>query len=126
MPSHAAPPVDVLPSLSRLMSLGIGNGKTREDHSGLSSQLYASYAEGRDLANLVAIVGEEALSERDKKFLHFSNQFEQKFVQQDFNENRTIEKSLDIGWELLSLVPETELKRVKSEHLEKYGRKFRK
>ncbi len=120
------PPVDVLPSLSRLMSLGIGNGKTREDHSGLSSQLYASYAEGRDLANLVAIVGEEALSERDKKFLHFSNQFEQKFVQQDFNENRTIEKSLDIGWELLSLVPETELKRVKSEHLEKYGRKFRK
>ncbi len=119
------PPVDVLPSLSRLMNLGIGPERTREDHSGVSSQLYASYAEGRDLRNLVAVVGEEALAERDKKFLAFANVFEDKFVRQGKYENRTIENSLELGWDLLSAVPETELKRVKSEHLEKYGRKYR-
>ncbi|MEK6924513.1 MAG: V-type ATP synthase subunit B [Candidatus Micrarchaeota archaeon] len=120
------PPVDVLPSLSRLMNLGIGSARTREDHSGVSSQLYASYAEGRDLRNLVAVVGEEALAERDKKFLTFANVFEEKFVRQGKYENRTIEQSLELGWELLSGIPEPELKRVKPEHLEKYGRKFRK
>lgn len=120
------PAVDILPSLSRLMNLGIGAGKTREDHAGVSSQLYASYAEGRDLRSLVAVVGEEALSDRDKKFLAFANEFEKKFVSQGKYENRDIEKSLDIGWELLASVPEGELKRVKAEHLEKYGRKFRK
>ncbi|OIO25862.1 V-type ATP synthase subunit B [Candidatus Micrarchaeota archaeon CG1_02_55_22] len=120
------PPIDVLPSLSRLMNLGIGDGRTREDHSGVSSQLYASYAEGRDLRNLVAVVGEEALSDKDKKFLAFANEFESRFVQQGKYENRTIEQSLDLGWELLASVPETELKRVKPEHLEKYGRKHRK
>ncbi len=119
------PPVDVLPSLSRLMNLGIGGERTREDHAGVSSQLYASYAEGRDLRSLVAVVGEEALSERDKKFLSFANAFEDKFVRQGKYENRSIEQSLDLGWELLSAIPEGELKRVKPEHFEKYGRKFR-
>lgn len=123
---NAYPPVDILPSLSRLMNLGIGEGKTRDDHAGVSSQLYASYAEGRDLRSLVAVVGEEALSERDRKFLAFANEFENKFVTQGKYENRDIEKSLDIGWELLAGIPEGELKRVKGEHLEKYGRKFRK
>ena len=120
------PCVDVLPSLSRLMNLGIGAGKTRDDHAGVSSQMYASYAEGRDLRNLVAVVGEEALSERDKKFLAFANTFEQRFVQQGKYENRTIEQSLDLGWELLAGIPENEMKRVKPEHLEKYGKKWRK
>ena len=120
------PNVDVLPSLSRLMNLGIGPKRTREDHAGVSSQLYASYAQGRDLRQLVAVVGEEALSEKDKKFLGFANHFEERFVQQGKYENRAIEQSLDLAWDLLSVVPEGEMKRVKSEHLEKYGRKFRK
>ncbi len=120
------PCVDVLPSLSRLMSLGIGGEKTRDDHSGVSSQLYASYAEGRDLRNLVAVVGEEALTERDKKFLHFADAFEKRFVSQGKYENRTIDQSLELGWDLLAGIPEGELKRVKPEHVEKYGRKFRK
>ncbi|NUN11505.1 V-type ATP synthase subunit B [Candidatus Micrarchaeota archaeon] len=120
------PNIDVLPSLSRLMSLGIGDAKTREDHSGVSNQLYAGYAEGRDLRNLVAVVGEEALGERDKKFLAFADAFEKRFVNQGKNENRTIEDSLDLGWELFSMLPESELKRVKPEHYEKYGKKYRK
>lgn len=120
------PNVDVLPSLSRLMNLGIGAKRTREDHAGVSSQLYASYAQGRDLRQLVAVVGEEALGEKDKKFLKFANEFEQRFIQQGRNENRSIEDSLDLGWELLAGIPEDELKRVKPEHLEKYGRKYRK
>ncbi|PIT85717.1 V-type ATP synthase subunit B [Candidatus Micrarchaeota archaeon CG10_big_fil_rev_8_21_14_0_10_59_7] len=120
------PCIDVLPSLSRLMNLGIGPTRTREDHAGVSSQLYAAYAEGRDLRNLVAVVGEEALSERDKKFLAFSNTFESRFVRQGKTENRSIEDSLDLGWELLAGIPENELKRVKPEHYEKYGKKFRK
>ncbi|MBU1197485.1 V-type ATP synthase subunit B [Candidatus Micrarchaeota archaeon] len=119
------PCIDVLPSLSRLMNAGIGKGKTREDHAGISSQLYASYAEGRDLRNLVAVVGEEALTERDKKFLKFADLFEKRFVTQERMENRGIEESLDLGWELASLLPEEELKRVKPEHQEKYGKKFR-
>ncbi|MFH0835195.1 MAG: V-type ATP synthase subunit B, partial [Candidatus Micrarchaeota archaeon] len=99
------PCIDVLPSLSRLMNLGIGPTRTREDHAGVSSQLYAAYAEGRDLRNLVAVVGEEALSERDKKFLAFSNTFESRFVRQGKTENRSIEDSLDLGWELLAGIP---------------------
>ncbi|MBI5225051.1 V-type ATP synthase subunit B [Candidatus Micrarchaeota archaeon] len=120
------PPVDVLPSLSRLMNSGIGDGKTREDHAGISSQVYASYAEGRDLRNLVAVVGEEALTERDRKFLRFADAFEQRFVQQGKYENRTIEQSLELGWDLVSMLPEDELKRVKPEHKGKYGKKYRK
>ncbi len=120
------PCIDVLPSLSRLMSLGIGGEKTREDHSGLSSQLYASYAEGRDLRNLVAVVGEEALTDRDKKFLRFAEEFEKRFVAQGKYENRSIETSLELGWELLASIPEGELKRTKPEHVQKYGKKYRK
>ncbi|MDO8633730.1 MAG: V-type ATP synthase subunit B [archaeon] len=120
------PPIDVLPCLSRLMNLGIGKGKTREDHRGVADQIYASYAEGRDLRSLSAVVGEEALSEIDKKFLKFAQEFENRFIRQGKNENRTIEQTLDLGWELLSGIPESELKRVKTEYIEKYGKKFRK
>ncbi len=120
------PPIEVLPSLSRLMNLGIGAGKTREDHRGIADQLYAAYAEGRDLRNLSAVVGEEALSDLDKKFLRFAGEFEDRFVRQGKNENRSIEQTLDLGWELLSTIPEAELKRVKMEYIQKYGKKFRK
>lgn len=114
------PPVDVLPSLSRLMSLGIGKEKTREDHKGVSDQLYAAYATGRDLRSLSAVVGEEALTESDRKFLRFADEFESRFVRQGAYDDRTIEQTLDLGWELLSGLPEEELKRVKKEHIEKY------
>jgi len=114
------PPVDVLPSLSRLMSGGIGPERTREDHSGVSDQLYSAYAEGRDLRDLMAVVGEEALTERDRKFLTFADEFEAKFITQGRDEDRTIQETLDLGWELLSLLPEAELKRVRAEHIPKY------
>ncbi len=113
------PPIDVLPCLSRLMNMGIGDGKTREDHRGLANQLYASYAQGRDLRRLVAIVGEEALSELDRKHLKFADDFEKFFISQS-EEDRTIERTLGIGWELLSVYPEAELKQVKKEHIAKY------
>lgn len=114
------PPINVLPSLSRLMNAGIGPGKTREDHSGVSNQLYAAYAEGVDLRDLVAVVGEEALTDKDKKLLAFADRFEREFVAQGRTENRSIETTLSIGWDLLSTLPETELKRIKTEHIEKY------
>lgn len=114
------PPVDVLPSLSRLMSGGIGENRTREDHSGVSDQLYSAYAEGRDLRDLVAVVGEEALTERDQKFLKFADAFEEEFITQAKDEDRTIQETLDLGWKLLSLLPKTELKRVKEEHIPIY------
>ncbi|MEM4389892.1 MAG: V-type ATP synthase subunit B [Candidatus Micrarchaeia archaeon] len=116
------PPIDVLPCLSRLMNLGIGKDRTREDHRGVADQLYAAYAEGRDLRSLSAVVGEEALSERDRKFLKFADEFEARFLQQGKYEDRNIDYTLDLGWELLSIIPEGELKRVKLEHIEKYGR----
>lgn len=114
------PPVDVLPSLSRLMKGGIGEGQTREDHSNVSDQLYSAYAEGRDLRDLVAIVGEEALSDRDKRHLEFADRFEREFVTQSKDENRTIERTLEIGWDLLSILPERELKRIDDKYIEKY------
>jgi V/A-type H+-transporting ATPase subunit B len=120
------PPVDVLPCLSRLMNLGIGAGRTREDHRGVADQLYACYATGRDLRSLAAVVGEEALSATDKLYLKFADIFEERFIRQGPNENRSIEQTLDLGWELLSIFPESELKRVKKEFIEKYGKKFRK
>ncbi|MFH1200410.1 MAG: V-type ATP synthase subunit B [Candidatus Micrarchaeota archaeon] len=119
------PCIDVLPSLSRLMNSGLGAGKTREDHAGIASQLYASYAEGRDLRNLVAVVGEEALTDRDKKFLRFAENFEKRYVTQGKYENRGIEASLELGWELVAELPEEEVKRPRPEHKEKYGRKYR-
>jgi len=114
------PPFDVLQSLSRLMNLGIGKGKTREDHRGVADQLYAAYAEGKDLRALSAVVGEEALSSRDKKYLKFADEYEKRFIQQGLDENRGIEETLNIAWDLLSIVPETELKRVKKEFIGKY------
>src|SRR3989338_4531471 len=109
------PPNDVLPSLTRLMNLGIGKEKTREDHKQVSDQLYAAYAEGRDLRGLVAIVGEEALSERDKKYLKFADEYEDEFVRQGRHEDRSIVRTLEIGWELLSTMPKNELTRIKEE-----------
>jgi len=120
------PPVDVLPCLSRLMNLGIGNGKTREDHRGVADQLYAAYAQGRDLRALSAVVGEEALSEIDRKYLKFADEFEKRFIRQGKEEDRSIEQTLDLGWELMAMLPERELKRVKLDYIQKYGKKFRK
>jgi V/A-type H+-transporting ATPase subunit B len=111
---------DVLPSLSRLMNLGIGADKTREDHKQVSDQMYAAYAEGRDLRGLVAIVGEEALSERDKNFLKFADEFEKQFVTQRRDEDRSINETLDLGWKLLGLIPENELTRIDPELRKKY------
>ena len=119
------PPVDVLPSLSRLMSGGIGSERTREDHSGVSDQLYSAYAEGRDLRDLVVVVGAEALTERDRKFLEFADGFEKKFVTQSKDEDRSIQQTLDLGWELLSMLPIAELKRVREEHIEKYHPEYK-
>ena len=114
------PPVDPLPSLSRLMNLGIGDKKTREDHKGVADQLYAAYANGRDLRNLSSVVGEEALSEIDRKFLKVSDDFEKRFVRQGSYEDRSIEITLDLAWDILSTLPDEELKRVKKEHIGKY------
>jgi len=112
------PPVNVLPSLSRLMDDGIGEGYTREDHADVSDQMYAAYAEGEDLRDLVNIVGREALSERDNRFLDFADRFEEEFVDQDFDTDRSIDETLDIGWELLSMLPKSELNRVDEELIE--------
>ena len=117
------PSIDVLPSLSRLMNLGIGQSRTREDHKQVSDQMYAAYAEGRDLRGLVAIVGEEALSERDRKFLKFASEFEDKFVRQGKNDDRSIAETLDLGWKLLSSFPENELSRISPELKAKYLKK---
>lgn len=117
------PPIDVLESLSRLMNQGIGKGRTREDHRGLADQLYASYAQGKDMRALSAIVGEEALSESDRKFLKVADRFEKMFVKQGPNEDRTIEQTLDIGWQVIDPLSDTEIKRIKPELIEKYRRR---
>lgn len=114
------PPIDVMPSLSRLKEKGIGEGKTREDHSGLSNQLFAAYARGREARELLLILGEAALTEVDKLYVEFANQFEQKFVAQGERENRTIEETLNLGWELLRILPREELKRVSPEQIQFY------
>lgn len=114
------PPVDVLPSLSRLKDKGTGEGKTREDHSGTMNQLFAAYATGKENKELMSILGEAALSENDLKFAKFADAFEARYVSQGFNENRSIQETLDLGWELLSMLPVGELKRVKEEHIAKY------
>jgi V/A-type H+-transporting ATPase subunit B len=115
-----APPVNVLPSLSRLMDDGIGEGLTREDHADVSDQMYAAYAEGEDLRDLVNIVGREALDERDNRFLDFADRFEEEFVDQGYDTNRDIDETLDIGWELLSMFPKEELNRIDEDLLEEY------
>jgi V/A-type H+-transporting ATPase subunit B len=114
------PPIDVLPSLSRLRDKGIGEDKTREDHGGLSNQLFASYARGQEVKQLATILGESALSDTDKSYLKFSELFEEKFLAQKETENRSIEETLNIGWEILKALPKTELKRVKKEMVKKY------
>ncbi len=119
------PPIDVFLSLSRLMKEGIGPGKTREDHRDVFMQLYAAYAEGQHLRELSVIIGTEALSERDKKYLKFADEFEAKFIKQGEYERRTIEETLDIAWDLLSIIPEEELKLVREEYIRKYHPKYR-
>ena len=120
------PPINVMPSLSRLMNLGIGEGKTRDDHKKVSDQMYAGYAEGVDLRGLVAIVGKDALSERDQLFLEFADLFEGRFVRQGHDEDRSIADSLDLGWELLSSLPEDQLTRIDRDLIRKYHPKYRK
>ena len=114
------PPVDVLPSLSRLKDKGIGAEKTREDHSGTMNQLFAAYARGKESKELMTILGEAALTEVDKLYAKFADEFEKRYVSQGNELNRSIEETLDLGWELLSILPTSELKRVKVEHIEKY------
>ena len=114
------PSIDVLPSLSRLMKDGVGEGKTREDHPKVADQMFALYAEGRDLRGLVAIVGEEALSDRDKRKLAFAKAFEEKFLQQGLHENRSIKQTLDLAWELLRMIPKEELTKIGSSLRDKY------
>ncbi|MDY6796457.1 MAG: V-type ATP synthase subunit B [Actinomycetota bacterium] len=114
------PPVDVLPSLSRLKEKGIGAEKTREDHSSLSNQLFSAYARGKEAKELAVILGEAALSDEDKLFVRFSDEFEGRFIEQGEYENRTIEETLAIGWDLLRILPRSELKRVKDEEIAKY------
>lgn len=114
------PPIDVLPSLSRLKDKGIGKGKTREDHADTMNQLFAAYARGKEAKELAVILGEAALSEVDKLYAQFADAFEKEYVSQGFEENRTIEKTLEIGWRLLSILPRGELKRIRDEYLEKY------
>lgn len=121
-----APPVDVLPSLSRLKDKGIGKDKTREDHADLYNQLYAAYARGKECQELATILGEAALSNEDKKYMTYTNEFEKQYISQGYHENRTIEQTLNLGWQLLSVFEDTELKRIRVEFLKKYMPKFRK
>lgn len=115
-----SPPVDVLPSLSRLKDKGIGKGKTREDHADLYNQLYAAYARGKEAEELSVILGEAALSDMDKLYLKFANEFEEKYVSQHEYEDRSIEETLDLGWKLLKIFPKIELKRIREEYIQKY------
>ncbi len=114
------PPIDVLPSLSRLKDKGIGDGKTREDHADTMNQLFAAYASGKQAKELSAILGDAALSETDRKYARFAEEFEKRYINQSFTVNRSIEETLDLGWELLSLLPRGELKRIKEKFIDKY------
>ena len=114
------PPVDVLPSLSRLKEKGIGAGKTREDHADTMNQLFAAYARGKEAKELAAVLGEEALSETDGIYAAFAAEFENRYVSQGFGRGRSISETLDLGWELLKLLPRTELKRIREEYIRKY------
>ena len=114
------PPISVLPSLSRLMKDGIGKGKTRMDHPHLSSQLYASYAHVQDVRSLASVIGEDELSKVDQQYLAFGRAFEERFLKQDYSENRSISQTLAIGWELVSMLPRTELLRLSEDELDTY------
>ncbi|MBQ7751472.1 MAG: V-type ATP synthase subunit B [Clostridia bacterium] len=117
---NVMPPVDVLPSLSRLKDKGIGEGKTRADHANTMNQLFAAYARGKEAKELMVILGEAALSDVDKLYAKFADEFERKYVSQGYTTDRSIEETLEIGWELLSILPRSELKRIKDEYLDKY------
>ncbi len=118
------PPIDVLPSLSRLKDKGIGKGKTREDHASVLNQLFAAYARGREARELATVLGESALTKVDLLFVKFADEFEKRFVKQGIKEDRTIEQTLELGWELLSMLPVGELKRAKPEYIKKYLNKY--
>lgn len=118
------PPIDILPSLSRLKDKGIGEGKTREDHADLLNQLYSAYARGKNAREISVVIGESALSPADVIFVNFSERFEKEFICQDEYENRTIEETLSIGWRLLGMIPRAELKRIRPEYIEKYYREL--
>ncbi len=120
------PPIDVLPSLSRLKNKGIGKNKTREDHPDSMNQLFAAYAQGKEAKELSAILGDAALTPVDRKYAEFAEAFEERYVNQGFNENRSIEETLQIGWELLTILPRTEMKRISDKYLEQYYDKIRK
>ena len=114
------PPIDVLPSLSRLKDKGIGEGRTREDHSGTMNQLFSAYARGKDAKDLMVILGEAALTDIDKIYAAFADEFEKKYVSQGYQANRSIEETLDIGWQLLKMLPRSELKRISEDILDRY------
>jgi len=114
------PPIDVLPSLSRLRDKGIGAGRTREDHAQIANQLFSSYARSKEVEELAVVLGEAALSDADRAFMAFGDAFERRFVQQGIHENRSIERTLGLGWELLRKIPRAEIKRIKDEFIEKY------
>lgn len=114
------PPIDVLPSLSRLKDKGIGEGRTREDHSGTMNQLFSAYARGKDAKELMVILGEAALTDIDKIYAAFADEFEKKYVSQGYQANRSIEETLDIGWQLLKMLPRSELKRISEDILDRY------
>lgn len=118
------PPIDVLPSLSRLKDKGIGEGKTRADHSNTMNQLFSAYARGKDAKELMVVLGEDALTDMDKLYAKFADEFEKEYVSQGFGTDRSIEDTLNIGWKLLSILPRSELKRVSDEFLDKYYGKF--
>ena len=114
------PPINVLPSLSRLKDKGIGRGKTREDHADTMNQLFAAYSRGKDAKELAVILGDAALSDTDKLYARFADAFEEEYVSQGFYTSRSIEETLDLGWKLLSILPRAELKRIRDEYLDKY------
>ena len=114
------PPIDVLPSLSRLKDKGIGANKTREDHADTMNQLFAAYAKGKECKELSAILGDSALTATDKLYAAFAEQFEKQYVSQGFNTDRAIFETLDIGWKLLRILPKSELKRIREEYIQKY------
>ncbi|MDD5622000.1 MAG: V-type ATP synthase subunit B [Actinomycetota bacterium] len=120
-----SPPIDVLPSLSRLKDKGIGQGKTREDHMDMFNQLYAAYARGKEVEELAVILGEAALTDMDKLYLRFAERFEKEYVSQGEHENRSIDRTLDLGWKLLTIFPREELKRIRTEYLDIYLEKFK-
>ncbi len=114
------PPIDVLPSLSRLKDKGIGEGKTREDHANTMNQLFAAYSRGKDAKELMVVLGEAALSDMDKLYAKFADEFEKQYVSQGYNADRSVEETLDLGWKLLGILPKSELKRIKDTFIEKY------